>query len=340
MVLAGWLSPVMAQTAPADAAPVPIHQEVPDYPLMALAKARNGEVIVEFVVTITGTVSGAHAVRSTDPVFEAPAEAAVSHWVFRPGLKAGRPVNTRMQVPIIFRPTEEQLAALQGRSQVADGPPPAGRGEAAVPGLPADMVPVFPYRALLENRRIAVAGWVTFDEQGEPAAPAWDPVPPPEFAGAVEAMLDAWSGTKIDGRPLTGKRWLRLRFDAHDGQVRVSDAGAAILKRLRTEGENAVFVRADELDAKLQPVSQPDPVFPRGLRGKAQQGEAEVEFFVDPTGRAQLPHVLTASDPAFGYAACQAVAGWQYHPPRCDGHAATVRLVTTLIFKAPSQPAD
>lgn len=338
VVWAGWSPPVEGQPSgavapPPDSRPVPISQKVPEYPLLALARARNGEVVVEFTVTITGVVKGVRAVRSTDPVFEAPAVAAVSQWVFQPGRKAGRPVNTRLQVPIIFRPTDEQLAAFQGR------PPPAGitlpfaRQEETIPQLPADMVPVYPYEALLNNRHLAVAGEVEFDEQGEPGVLTWKKEPPPEFVGAVEAMLEAWRGTKIDGQLLTGRRRFAWRFDPHDGEVRVTDAGAAILKRLRLEGTNAIFATPDELDARPQPVSQPEPPFPRSLQGKQQQGEAEVEYFIDPSGRAQLPHVLTASDPAFGYAACQAVANWRFTIPIKDGRPVVVRARVPVEFK-------
>jgi protein TonB len=62
----------------------------------------EGEVTVDFIVTTEGNVAKAFAVRSSRHEFEAAAVAAVSKWKFAPGTKAGRPVNTHMQVPIAF----------------------------------------------------------------------------------------------------------------------------------------------------------------------------------------------------------------------------------------------
>jgi hypothetical protein len=41
-------------------------------------------------------------VKSSREEFEAPAVRAVSQWKYHPGQKAGQPVNTHLQVPIVF----------------------------------------------------------------------------------------------------------------------------------------------------------------------------------------------------------------------------------------------
>ena len=63
-------------------------------------------------------------------------------------------------------------------------------------------------------------------------------------------------------------------------------------------------------------------------------GEAQVEFLVDEQGHAHLPRIAGASDPAFGYAAVQAVSQWLFEPPKAGGKAAVVRVVEPFEFDA------
>lgn len=74
----------------------------PLYPASLRAEKIQGEVLVAFVVTSRGETTAVRAVSSTHPDFEAPAVEAVSQWTFTPGVKGGRPVNTRMEVPVRF----------------------------------------------------------------------------------------------------------------------------------------------------------------------------------------------------------------------------------------------
>ncbi len=63
----------------------------------------EGEAVVEFVVGTNGDVAGLRIVRATNREFAGAAALAVVRWKFRPGEIDGIPVNTRMQVPIVFK---------------------------------------------------------------------------------------------------------------------------------------------------------------------------------------------------------------------------------------------
>ena len=58
---------------------------------------------VEFVVNAEGRPVNVIATNNADRRFEQAAVFGVSKWKFRPGIKAGRKVNTRMAVPIVFK---------------------------------------------------------------------------------------------------------------------------------------------------------------------------------------------------------------------------------------------
>lgn len=82
--------------------PRPISRVPPMVPMAAKMQSISGTVTIAFVVTTEGTVADAHVVESSHRMFEEPALEAVRQWRFEPGRINGRPVNTRMQQPIIF----------------------------------------------------------------------------------------------------------------------------------------------------------------------------------------------------------------------------------------------
>lgn len=94
-----------------DEPPRPKLQVPPVYPLPLLFDGSPGRVDVRLIIDQNGNVAEAAAVRSSDPAFEDAALAAVRKWKFTPGRKGGQPVNTVVQVPIVFASV--------------DGPPPA-----------------------------------------------------------------------------------------------------------------------------------------------------------------------------------------------------------------------
>ncbi len=85
-----------------DQIPVARFQQKPIYPYEMQREGMNGEVNVGFIVDTNGDVHDAYVINSTRREFEASAVQAVSKWKFRPGRKGGRPVNTRMSVPVVF----------------------------------------------------------------------------------------------------------------------------------------------------------------------------------------------------------------------------------------------
>lgn len=61
-----------------------------------------GTVYIIFIVDKRGRVEDPIVQKSSDPVFERSALAAVKQWKFEPGKRNGQPVRFRMRVPITF----------------------------------------------------------------------------------------------------------------------------------------------------------------------------------------------------------------------------------------------
>lgn len=86
-----------------DRIPEPVFQPSPIFPAHLRREISQARVDVEFVVSATGKVVDARVVHATISGFEEAAISAVNRWQFRPGMKGGKRVNTRMRVPILFR---------------------------------------------------------------------------------------------------------------------------------------------------------------------------------------------------------------------------------------------
>ena len=86
-----------------DTPPQPIVQTQPLYPMTAKSKGIEGVVMLLFTVQVDGTVESVE-VSSAKPeyIFDEAAKNAVRRWRFKPGIKNGDPVATRVSVPLRF----------------------------------------------------------------------------------------------------------------------------------------------------------------------------------------------------------------------------------------------
>ena len=89
-----------------DRAPVAVFQAAPMVPASLKQAGVTATVRVQFIVTADGRVVNVIAVEATDDRFSDAAVHGVGKWKFKPGVKGGRKVNTRMGVPIVFRVTD------------------------------------------------------------------------------------------------------------------------------------------------------------------------------------------------------------------------------------------
>lgn len=83
---------------------IPLVRIVPDYPPRALSRGLEGWVIVQFTITVTGTVKDAIVVESSSPIFEAAALKAISRWRYNPKVEEGVAVERRgVQNKLVFQ---------------------------------------------------------------------------------------------------------------------------------------------------------------------------------------------------------------------------------------------
>lgn len=91
-----------------DRIPEPLVQPAPVFPPALKREVSEARVVVEFIVDAQGRVVDPMVVDTTHNGFDGAAVSGVARWKFRPGVKAGRNVSTRMMVPIIFKLRDDE----------------------------------------------------------------------------------------------------------------------------------------------------------------------------------------------------------------------------------------
>jgi protein TonB len=82
----------------------PLVRIPPEYPTGARLHAIEGEVILRFIVTETGSVSEPEVIRSDPPgVFDRAARRAVLRWKYQPQLANGKPISVVTYTRVIFQ---------------------------------------------------------------------------------------------------------------------------------------------------------------------------------------------------------------------------------------------
>jgi periplasmic protein TonB len=75
----------------------------PDYPRRAMQRNQQGTVFLEVLVNSRGRVEEIKVAESSGySILDRAARDAVRDWVFKPGRKAGRPVDTWVRLPVRF----------------------------------------------------------------------------------------------------------------------------------------------------------------------------------------------------------------------------------------------
>ncbi len=90
-----------------DRKPEPIVQTPPVFPYELKSQSPEGNVRLGFIVTAKGDVIMPYVINSTHRGFERPAIEAVMKWKFKPGIRNGRKVNTRVEQPFNFKVSDD-----------------------------------------------------------------------------------------------------------------------------------------------------------------------------------------------------------------------------------------
>ena len=323
--------------------PRAISQPVPVYPMAMRYSGLRGDVLVDFVVDREGRVTHAFVARSLNPAFDEPALEAVRRWKFEPGRKGGVPVTTHVQVPIGFRLDGAWEGGGTGMAvdrKVKEADLPEGYRYDVPPKVRGRVAPVYPYDLLRDKVKGAATVTFIISETGRVVYANVNKATRPEFGAATIAMVEQWEFEPAlkAGRPTRSGFAFEQEFSRYDRDL-VPDEVDDVLSLEQKHPER--IVGAGKLDEPLRPVSTRPPVYPVSAPANVNRGEAVVEILIDEEGRARLPRVFSASDPAFGWAAVQAVSVWRFNPPTQKGRAVVTHVRIPFDFQVKTdEPAE
>jgi TonB family protein len=187
-------------------------------------------------------------------------------------------------------------------------------------------IPVYPYAQWQENTRGKVTATVLVGPDGRVEGVKIRSADKPEFGQALMAALERFT---FDPALKAGKPTrMLINFEQEFDRTHLPDEELLGLENKHPEK----IVSADTLDLPLHPLSIKKPGFPKELLDKATAGKTMVEILIDEKGHAKLPRVISASDPAFGYAAVQAISAWWFQPPHQNGKPVITRVRIPMDF--------
>jgi TonB family protein len=204
------------------------------------------------------------------------------------------------------------------------------------PRAAGKVVPVYPYSLLRKGKTGSAVVICAIDQNGVVGETRVTDATFPEMGDALAAALEAQTFTpaKRGGQATVSLIAVEYKFSADDAAVRDD---RALLERATKQPDSITEVK--KLDAQPKPTATRQPAFPAALRGKAESGEAVVEFLIDEQGHVRLPRIVSATDPAFGDAAAQALVAWQFVAPKTGGQPAVVKVKIPLKFTGPADSA-
>lgn len=85
-----------------------------------------------------------------------------------------------------------------------------------------------------------------------------------------------------------------------------------------------------------RPIDRSTPSYPEDLYKAGIEGDADIAFEVDETGKTQNPVIRFATHPEFGQAAADAVVNWRFQPGLRQGKPARFRVAVPFNFRMPT----
>lgn len=319
----------------------PIHRVDPVYPSALLRSRLRGEVVMEFTVDVEGRVRNASVVRSLNPAFDDAALEAIAKWKFEPARYRNVPVNSRSQIPVHFSVGsygggDDGIETLR-RGDMSKLPPQLQYDVAPKPK--SLLLPKYPYALLRDKVYGKAEVSLLITPSGHVSLTKVVKADRPEFGLALQAACEAFQYEPAlkNAKPTHALLGFEQEFDRSDRRVfPEAERNALTLEQKHPDR----IVSARRLDHPLKPRVAKAPLYPSALLAGGTKGAAVIEFLVGEDGKVLLPRIVSSSAPEFGYAAAQAVGGWQFSEPTVAGKPVITRVQVPFDFSPPAEPVQ
>jgi len=300
----------------------------PEYPEELEARKLPGRVDLRVELGADGKIASTRVVWASHAAFVTEALRVSRTWEVEPARQGLLPLPTSLESPAEF----SLLGAKRADILAANGMRLLTEATEVLPEPFVITEPIFPLEKLLAGEEGTAEATFTVDERGLPADMALQASSAPEFGAALLAAMDCWAfrpamqaGTRVPVK--LAVTWTFTR-PTDGARKRLAEALAP---------EGAGIAQAKGLDAPLRVLWRGFPAYPSSLGAEGPEGTAQIEFVIDHEGRAQLPRVMEATQPEFGWAAATAVSQWVFERPMRGGQPVDVRVQIAISFAPPKK---
>lgn len=288
----------------------PLIEHDPDLilPLMVRSSGRRIEAALEYVITEEGLPEKIKILGASSEGAVRSALDMVAQRKYQPAKIRDQPVVIQYRQVLGLQSLEPRIASLIGALEVVD--------------------PVYPYERFMAQEEGNATVRFKLDDKGFVLSAELVEASHPDFGGALIAAVESWEFS-ADAAAEQPEREYR-----HDFVLSITPYAARRLIDLAKE-QKSVPKSGAGLDAKPKMLARPALAYPTALFAEKISGSARVEFVIDRVGLAQVPRVVSATRPEFGWAAATLVGGMRFEPLTRGGKPTELRVEMPITFEPP-----
>lgn len=229
--------------------------------------------------------------------------------LFEPGTISGTPVRVKYKYIMSVRSTSPIPPALEGLVEGSD--------------------PIYPYEELLEDLDGEATVKFKLNPDGSVAQLEIVSASRESFGLCLKACIESWLFSPEEAVRLPEREY------THSFSRYTLAGGTERLKKLLRKGE-VVSNSAEKLSGRPVRVSSAGLVFPPDCIEAGADGQVVIEFVIDRCGLAQIPRIVKATNPSFGWAAANWIGSMRFKPLTRDGKPTDLRVSVPVDFKCPN----
>jgi len=277
-------------------------------PLMVRANGYRIDAAMSYVIQEDGTTDKIEILGGSSEGAVRAALDIIAERKYQPAKIREQPVVIQYRQVLGFQSLEPHITALNGAVDIVD--------------------PVYPFERLLAREEGSATVRFTLGAKGEVKSTELLESSAPDFGGALMAAVESWAFSPEAAVEQN------IREYRHDFVLSNSPYAARRMMAVVREGRKISNVAAG-LDAKPKMLARPGLAYPTVLYSQAVSGSAKIEFVIDRVGLAQVPRVVEATRPEFGWAAVTLVNGMRFQPLTRGGKPTELRVVMPISFEPP-----
>jgi len=277
-------------------------------PLMVRANGREIVAVVKYAILEDGLTDKIEVQEASSEGAVRSALDLITERKYQPAKIRELPVIVAYRQVLGFTSSDPRIDALSGALDVVD--------------------PAYPFERLLAEEEGNATVRFTLDAKGRVKSTELVETSHADFGAALIAAVESWSFS-AEAAAAQNVREYRHDFTL----VKVPYAARRLMAALR-EGKKTPSSAAG-LDARPKAAARPGLAYPTSLLGQSVSGTAKIEFVIDRVGLAQVPRVIEASRPEFGWAAVTLVNGMRFDPLTRGGKPTELRVIFPIAFEPP-----